>query len=93
MEILNALTPSGFPLYMYVSAAPKYDFDSLYRSIDALETEVVNGEIVKVEPLEVIRSNVQEKEKVEVNTCTVRLRAQFSMFEWALTLILKQLHV
>lgn len=63
-------------LSLYTLAPPKFDFEGLYRSIDAMETEVRDGELVHVVPAEVIRPHVQEKKKAEVGT------AFTSYFPW-----------
>ena len=53
-------------VYIGIVVAPKFDFDSLYRSLEALETEVVDGKVVQVEAAEVVVRQVQEKKKSEV---------------------------
>lgn len=46
---------------------PAYDFGALYRSIEGLETEVLDGEVVTVEAEEkVAKVKVKERVKVEV---------------------------
>ena len=50
----------------HFSDTPKFDFDGLYRSIDLLEAECVDGELRWVEPPEVVKQQVQVKKEIEV---------------------------
>ena len=52
--------------HLHFSDTPKFDFDGLYRSIDLLETECVDGELRWVEPPEVVKQQVQVKKEIEV---------------------------
>jgi len=47
--------------------APKFDFDGLYKSIESLETQVVNGEVVPVVYEELTKHNLPVKRVVEVS--------------------------